>query len=94
MSVEVIFLANFVKLMAVIFLLVFTIKLFLISRGSDWDGWNIMTIGITLLSITSLLHMLKIFGIYLETVRAVLSAVGGIITLAAFIMATKIIKKG
>ena len=93
LAVEEFVLANFVRLLAVAFLLVAAIKIVLLSRESSWDGWSLMSISAALLAVSILLGLFKQFGIYLVNVREVLAVISGVLAASAFLMSTRLIKK-
>ncbi len=92
MAAEVIILQGFTRVLIVITVFAAATKMFLLSRDSTWDGWNLMVISLAFLSIGSLLTLLEGFGINLIQVKAAASAAAGAIAALAFIMARRSIR--
>lgn len=90
---ETIFLENFVRLLATVFLLTAAAKIVLLSKEASWDGWNLMGISIALLAISSLLVMFKQFGVYFDNVREIIALASGLLAASSFFMSAMIIKK-
>ena len=93
MTVETVIVANFARLLVAIFFLISAVKMYIISKDTLWDGWNLLNIALALLAINSLFVLLEPFGIYLENIKAIGSAVAGIFAASAFILASRLIKK-
>ena len=93
MAAETIIIANFARLLAAIFFLISAVKMYLVSKDTLWDGWNLMNLALALLAINSLLVLLEPFGIYLENIKAIGSAAAGIFAASAFILASRLIKR-
>lgn len=94
MATETLFLTNFVRLMAILFLLVATAKVVLLSRETSWDGWSLISISLALLAISVVLGMFKQFGVYFSNIREIIALASGLLAASAFLMSTRIIKKG
>ena len=93
MVAETIIISNFARLLVAICFLISAVKMYLISKDTLWDGWNLMNLALALLAINSLLALLEPFGVYLENIKAIGSAVAGIFAASAFILASRLIKK-
>lgn len=94
MATETLFLANFIRLMAIVFLLIATTKIVLLSKETSWDGWSIISISLALLAISSVLGIFNQFGVYFANIREIIALVSGLLAASAFLMSTRIIKKG
>lgn len=92
MGTDTLVLANFPRLMAVILLLLATLKIVLLGRKSSWDGWNIMSVSLALLTMSSLLAIFKQFGVQLVNAREIMAAVAGLLGATAFLLSTRLIK--
>ena len=90
---ETIVVSNFVRVIVVAVSLAAALKIRRISKDAAWDGWNIMSISITILALNSLLVLLDNFGLSTDLIRAASSALAGILAAAAFIMAASLIGK-
>ena len=93
MVVETIITANFHRLLVAIFFLISAVKMYFISKDTLWDGWNLLNLALAMLAINSLLVLLGPFGIYLDNIKGINSAVAGIFAASAFIIASRLIKK-
>ncbi len=90
-AAETVLVSNFVRVIVVAFSFAAAIKIRQISKDAAWDGWNILSISITILAINSLLVLLDNFGLDSELLRAATSALASILAAAAFIMAASLI---
>lgn len=92
MGTDTIILANFSRLLAVMLLIIATLKIVLLARKSFWDGWNIISVSLAILAMSSLLSMFKQFGVYFVNAREIMAAAAGLLAAAAFLLSTRLIK--
>ena len=90
---ETVFVENFVRLLATVFLLIAAAKIVLLSRETSWDGWNLMGISIAFMAISSVLVMFKQFGVYFDNIREILALASGLLAASSFFMSAMVIRK-
>lgn len=90
---EVFLLANFDRFLLLIFLLIAIVKIIVMSRSGAWDGWSLLALSLSLLSLSTLIFIAQQFGLSLPDIRPAVTASAGLLAAFAFVASTRLIKK-
>lgn len=93
MAIELVILTNFSRFLLLLVMLIAIAKIVLMSRDSSWDGWSLLALSLSLLSISAALYILEQYGLYFGNIRPLIMAVSGVLAALAFTSSTVLIKK-
>ncbi len=90
---EVFLLTNFDRFLLLIFLLIAVVKIIIMSRRGAWDGWSLLALSLSLLSLSTLVYIIQQFGLRLPDIRPAVTAGAGLLAAFAFVASMRLIKK-